>query len=476
MAVVMVQLAPALSAASTKLPESRYGLGYKDPSFYLSYLIPNYFNFGIDVAPGANPLKEYLYLGAPALLGIAWLVSRRDQLRASLPIWAVLGASAVLLTNPFDLVRPLVEHMPVVREICRDWCSMAGLSLVAAALAAQGLDGFFARPARAIPKAMAAAALVGAAAWATWELLRWRSGAFAYGWRAAFEPAMTLVVFCLLAYAWRSLQGMTRTVLAAALILSAGADYKAFGTSKRFNAVRGEYKPTFTSASIAGMDDAAYRQMRAHADDRVAADLTLHPLLLRHVGLKTPQGFDPLLTTAYKDLLGQRVEFYSDREFSIDPDRADLLEDLGVRYFVTSQGMPLESRLRANPKYRLLEPGTSYYKVFESLAARPPYGWESAQGDVEPRSSIPEEREFLVRSNAGGRFALHEEFLPGWDASVDGKAVPLERWRGAFQAVMVPAGEHRVEFRYRTPGLRAGAWISLLSVLALGIATFVTRR
>ena len=46
-----------------------------------------------------------------------------------------------------------------------------------------------------------------------------------------------------------------------------------------------------------------------------------------------------------------------------------------------------------------------------------------------------------------------ENWMPGWRAAVDGNEVPVVRAFYALQAVPVPAGEHRVELRYRSPAL-----------------------
>jgi uncharacterized membrane protein YfhO len=72
-----------------------------------------------------------------------------------------------------------------------------------------------------------------------------------------------------------------------------------------------------------------------------------------------------------------------------------------------------------------------------------------------------------VRAPAEGKLALHEQFFPGWTATIDGKSAAVESWAGAFQAVAVPAGEHTVEFRYRSRLLGVGAGISLVALIGL---------
>jgi uncharacterized membrane protein YfhO len=142
-----------------------------------------------------------------------------------------------------------------------------------------------------------------------------------------------------------------------------------------------------------------------------------------------------------------------------------------VRYFLTTEDRTLYRRLMANPHFRRLEPSQTFYKVFEFLNARPPDGWES-DGAVRSARSVrwtPEIREFVVRSETGGRFTLSEEFFPGWQATVDGKPTRIERWSEAFQAVNVPPGEHSVTFQFRSFGLRLGAILSLCSILSLAL-------
>ncbi len=152
-----------------------------------------------------------------------------------------------------------------------------------------------------------------------------------------------------------------------------------------------------------------------------------------------------------------------------------MLRLLGVRYVISSESGPICQRLLSDPNFRLIGSTQYYFRVFEYRNARPPFGWEDESGDrrVEPRELTPERREFAVRSSNGGRFTLDEQFLPGWQASIDGRSVPIERWKGAFQAIQVPPGEHTIQFRFRSKGLRIGAWISLLSLIALVVCAVV---
>ncbi|MBI3698380.1 MAG: YfhO family protein [Acidobacteria bacterium] len=476
--VAAVQWMPAAEAASMKTPQPKYGQGIRMPEYFLSYLLPNYFDFGLHGSPAARFDANYLYLGAPALFGLAWLAGRR-LLRGWGPLLAVAGVSFIVLTNAFGLVWEFVRHFPLLAEICRDWYFLAGLTLAAAPLAAAGLDDFLkGRPQRPAPPWLMPVTIGILVAWSLRQLFIWLPGGpeFASGWRDAVEPAVMLAVFSLGLFVLRGEQGGRRAVLTAALLLAVAVDYKVFGTSKRFNAAEGDLDKIYSDAPFRGVPDPVYEQLRSHPEYRVALDLTGPFTASMHsYGLSTPQGFDPLLPARYKEKIEAQTKFRGDREFDIDPANEDLLRSLGVRYFITTEDGPAYPSLSSNPSFRRMEPSSSYFKVFEFRKAQPAYRWD-IEDPAGPRSAerafwSPERREFLVRSAAPGRFVLVEQFYPGWRATLDGKPAPIERWEQAFQSVQVPAGEHRIRFEFRSSGLRAGVVISMISLVALVILT-----
>jgi hypothetical protein len=477
--VSMIQVLPAWESAAFMVREARYGLGIKDPRFYLSYLFPNFFNFGINIPIHTNPGMEYLYLGAPGLLGIALLFRRRKRL-ALLPSLAVGAVSLILLTNPYNIIWNVIQHSSLLAEVCRSWYFLAGIAAAAAPLAAYGLDDFLGRDAHPAPRWLLWLALVLIGAWSSWEILRYlaRDAGLASGWRSVFDPAITLAILALALLVFRAQRGVARTILAIALVLAAGIDYKVFGTRKRFNAGRGSGQPYFSDSAFPGFDPAAYLTLRAHPEYRILLDPTgPFPLELRHAGLSTPQGFDPFFTAQYRELLRNVVHFRTNWEFDIDPENESALKLFGIRYAVTSPDGAIYPRLLANPKFHLVSMADSTYRVFEYESAQPPYGFTDGPGhsSVGVRSWTAEQRDLIVSSDLGGRFSLHEQFLPGWQATVDGSSVPIARWSGAFASVNVPPGRHAVQFRYRSTSLEIGAWISFVSLLLVCLSYVVTR-
>ncbi len=209
--VSMIQVLPAWESAAFMVREERYGSGIKDPRFFLSYLFPNFFNFGWNVSIYENPGMEYLYLGAPALLGIALLFRRRNP-RALIPFLAVGAVSFILLTNPYNIVWNVVRRWSLLGEICRSWYFLAGITAAAAPLAAYGLDDFLTRKARPAPRWLLWLALVLLGAWSSWELLRYLAGdvRLASGWRSVFDPAITTAILALALFVFRAQQAAPR--------------------------------------------------------------------------------------------------------------------------------------------------------------------------------------------------------------------------------------------------------------------------
>jgi len=75
-----------------------------------------------------------------------------------------------------------------------------------------------------------------------------------------------------------------------------------------------------------------------------------------------------------------------------------------------------------------------------------------------------------TRLAAPAYLVLADTYFPGWLAQIDGQDTPLYRANGNFRAVIVPAGEHTVRFKYSPVSFRVGSVLSLLAVIAVALA------
>jgi hypothetical protein len=83
-----------------------------------------------------------------------------------------------------------------------------------------------------------------------------------------------------------------------------------------------------------------------------------------------------------------------------------------------------------------------------------------------------------VTATAPGWVVLSDAWYPGWEATVNGKSVPVEIADHAFRAVHVDAGASQVIMQFRPATWAWGSLISLLTFLAtlLALAAIVVVR
>jgi hypothetical protein len=69
-----------------------------------------------------------------------------------------------------------------------------------------------------------------------------------------------------------------------------------------------------------------------------------------------------------------------------------------------------------------------------------------------------------------------EQYDKGWRATLDGQPAPIVRANLIMRAVAVGPGEHKIAMEFRTPGLRAGALLTLLSLIVLLVLLLLRRQ
>ncbi|MBL8242128.1 MAG: YfhO family protein [Bryobacterales bacterium] len=81
----------------------------------------------------------------------------------------------------------------------------------------------------------------------------------------------------------------------------------------------------------------------------------------------------------------------------------------------------------------------------------------------------PEYGRVEAQMGCRGLLVYSSAYLPGWQATVDGKPAPLLEAYGKLLAVEVDAGQHVVEFRYAPKSVWLGAGLSLAGVVVLAV-------
>lgn len=82
------------------------------------------------------------------------------------------------------------------------------------------------------------------------------------------------------------------------------------------------------------------------------------------------------------------------------------------------------------------------------------------------REMRPARIRFEVNAKCTGLVVVGDTWYPGWTASIDGKSAPILEVNGALRGVVVEAGKHVVEMKFRGSAFYAGLSMTLLGVAA----------
>ena len=100
----------------------------------------------------------------------------------------------------------------------------------------------------------------------------------------------------------------------------------------------------------------------------------------------------------------------------------------------------------------------------------------AAGGSVEIIEYTEREIHLRVSTPVANYVVLRDAFYPGWEAEVNGEAMPIYRANAVFRAVAVPAGESEVTFRFEPRLWRAALYGGGLIWLAAGLLWQWLRR
>ncbi|MGB9776078.1 MAG: YfhO family protein [Anaerolineae bacterium] len=264
------------------------------------------------------------------------------------------------------------------------------------------------------------------------------------------------------------------------------------------------FNPTVAPEEVLPTPGAIQFLQQDHSIYRVCGTgLILYPNVGMIFGLQDVRGYDTVVPRRYMALM-DRLDGYYQYYFHSLFTRADtpLLDLLNVKYLLTDQEPDEkwelvyedEGPVRVYRNRNVLPRAFVVYQVEiaknsdESLERlvdehfnfrervileQSPLNWDKpAQIPItvpEVRFLVYEPNRVLleVRTEASGILVMTDNYAPGWKAFVDKRAVPIYIANHAFRAVVVPAGQHQVEFVYRPWSFYLGATLSLVTVITL---------
>jgi hypothetical protein len=479
------------------------------------------------VAAGPASYRERtFYAGAVALVlaAVALVTAGGWRRKAPFALLGVLGAAVALRTPG---LWDLVIRLPAFDRI------QNGRALLLFQLAVAALAGFGVQALRdaAVPRGRVVAVLAGAlllglvavtwlpagdASGALGELVRRGSAAAApaamvlasVGWWVLLASATGVVALLAIRRPER------RWLLGAALATLAAVDMLHFAHG---------YQPMGPTATIVpGRTPAIAFLQRNAGDARIAGlaarpeDWTLPADWSTTYGLRDIRGYDQPYPTQRYFRLWRLMDPSSITPYELaafSPDGSKVLGVFGARYLIAPPGTRLggphlqvaydgkDARIFANrlamPRAIVarrvaiathedgelaalgaasFDPRTDAVARGDDLSQRPdPLGADDGTvrvvADDDDRVTL---RATLARR---GLVVLDDQWAPGWRVAIDGRAARPVRTDMVMRGVVVPPGSHEIVWSYRVPGLRAGAALSLIGLLAaLAWAGFLLMR
>jgi hypothetical protein len=317
---------------------------------------------------------------------------------------------------------------------------------------------------------------------------------------ALYRPThIAMYIPVLVTLAWLALQRLGRRSGQAVLPWAA-----AMITFLDLFLVGNSFNPTVAPEDMLPTPGAIRFLQQDHSIYRVCGTgLILYPNIGMVWGLQDMRGYDTVVPNRYMALMN-RLEGHYQYHFHSLFTRADapLLDLLNVKYLLTDQEpgekwelvyenegtvrvyrnrdvlprafVVYQAEIVGNPDESLERLLSEQFNFRERvILERPPLNWSEPEQapatapEVRFRVYEPNKVILDVCTEADGLLVLTDNYAPGWQAFLDTKPVPIYIADHAFRAMVVPAGQHRVEFVYRPWSFYVGATLSLLTALIL---------
>lgn len=466
-----------------------------------------------------------------ALLGLAALVRRRRRAvawRAAASVGAI-GLLGLLLALGTPVCALLFYGAPGYRQFNATARSLSLFAFGMAVVAAYGVQVLLLVQRRA-PKLAAAAvagacAVVGIAALLTYEgMMGAHPELFVAQWAGyqadGLRHALSCVALTLLVGVYGAARGRRSALMGAAMPFVAAADL--IVAQLGFNPM--------TDPRWLGFPTDVTDYLSTVSPDRVVSLETpgrgvkscIVPNYNATIGIREVQGADSLHTMRYHRWM-EHIVFAAGMHRAVafpDPNTIRLqsvahpaLDALNARYVTTEPGIDLppdrfervldaeltvwRNRRAAGPAwiarrvvsapdldaaFRLMSaPGFSVADtaVVEGAIAGIPQGPAGPSSRTSDRVTVaqfrPETVAYDVHADSAGLLVASEIAMPGWRALVNGKPTPIHVADGVLRAVVTPAGDSRVVFRYEPTSYRLGLYLTAAS-LALYLGLLVALR
>lgn len=120
---------------------------------------------------------------------------------------------------------------------------------------------------------------------------------------------------------------------------------------------------------------------------------------------------------------------------------------------------------------RLWDPTSPFDPRQEALVESAPAEDGLGPGRVDKINYQPNRVQLDVSCPSRCYLVLADLYLPGWQARIDRGDTRIYRTDAIVRGIVVPAGSHQVEFRYRSRGIATGLWSMVLTIFVIVLMT-----
>ena len=260
-----------------------------------------------------------------------------------------------------------------------------------------------------------------------------------------------------------------------ALLAFAICDLTWFGSNRPFNSTTRAAEPGVSETSFAGSEQllnaVRYFSNRTKPPSRIdtindSLDWAGSAMI---TGVPSANGADPMALIAYMQARrtfakGERWGYY----YQVTDPTSPVLQSLNICCLLTRTRIPPEQLARsAYSNVAEIPGGFLYY----SNTAAPRFQLVPPAGKVTVEQYRRNSVSLTTESKGPAVLVSSEANYPGWKATIDGRESPIVNTNLAFRALSIPAGKHKVEFRFApglllfSAGLSAAAWLAFAFLL-----------
>jgi len=191
---------------------------------------------------------------------------------------------------------------------------------------------------------------------------------------------------------------------------------------------------------------------------------SFRPNLLNNYDIQLVDGYASMIDQQNQDFFGVKAE---DPTGITIPDSAlNLLKQIGVRYILLRDSKNVENTLLSSSLRPVWSNGT--IALYELPEAKPIVGYEDDGTKALQYQWINDHTIEIAFSDEKERnISINQMNYPGWNATMDGKPIPIQSVHSVLQQLSIPSGDHSIILTFVPRFWKIGILVTILGLVVL---------